>query len=90
MIIEKNRLNKSIAGVSNGQMSPGKSDFKMRRFRDVPSKINTHKRGSASRHTYLQSPEAQENADEFQKTNQVSEPIKKLEPASESELRKQE
>ena len=64
MVLEKNRMNKSISGNS-GQVSPGKSEpFKMRRFRDVQSKIAINNtRSPNQRHTYLQSAEAQDGED---------------------------
>ena len=79
MVAEKNRMNKSV-NLSIGAGSPGKSEnFKMRRFRDVKSKITTNNiKVGAQRHNYLGSPDAQ-NGEDFTMTNPVSEPIKKPE-----------
>ena len=74
MVAEKNRMNKSVNGLSNMGMSPGKADqFKMRRFKDVKSKITTNNiRVGANRHTYM-------DGEDFSNTNPISEPIKKPE-----------
>ena len=79
MVIEKNRMNKSVS-LNEGPGSPGKSEnFKMRRFRDVQSKITTNNiKVGAKRQSYLASPDAQDGED-FVTTNPVSEPIKKPE-----------
>ena len=64
MVTEKNRMNKSISGISgSGQVSPG--SFKMRRFKDIKGKISTNRALVVNRHAYLASPDAQTGPEEF-------------------------
>ena len=88
MTLEKNRMNKSVNGLGGMGMSPGKAEgFKMRRFKDVKSKISTNNiRVGAQRHAYME-------GEDFANTNPVSEPIKKPEatpPIPDEDGQKQE